>query len=305
MIMENNDSNYIQNIVNGYANGKMTYMNASGLHEIDIDDIFKHDASYILELLNRNPEIVLKVAYAAPEKKKWVNDYAIGNVVIKLFEYINDLINEVITKDSEIERLKNENIASQVKLEKANVDYVSKEEVEKIYDEIRDLNTQITDLTKKNNDLSIERDELTTTLNEQEAQIDDYKKLNEKYGTTILELTKTKEELEHALNVSNDDINNLKQMVDDLEHTVNITNDDNNDLKQIVESLQKERNDLLEKQTELFNKCVEYDKHNNIYKETIDNFIKQVNEIKINNQHSNKTTQEKMGDNLTVDFNMF
>lgn len=148
----------IDEILEGYKNGQLTYIDREGEHKISVKDFVKTGSDNVLQKLNRTEDVLLKVANAAPEKLKWVNDYAMMKVINKLYESVDDLCTKLIEKDTEIERLNNEASASRVSLE--TEDNVPKEEVEKLIERIEGMETEKQILQSQINNITVERDEL-------------------------------------------------------------------------------------------------------------------------------------------------
>ena len=148
----------IDEILEGYKNGQLTYIDREGEHKISVKDFVKTGSDNVLQKLNRTEDVLLKVANAAPEKLKWVNDYAMMKVINELYESVDDLCTKLIEKDTEIERLNNEASASRVSLE--TEDNVPKEEVEKLIERIEGMETEKQILQSQINNITVERDEL-------------------------------------------------------------------------------------------------------------------------------------------------
>lgn len=148
----------IDEILEGYKNGQLTYIDREGEHKISVKDFVKTGSDNVLQKLNRTEDVLLKVANAAPEKLKWVNDYAMMKVINELYESVDDLCTKLIEKDTEIERLNNEASASRVSLE--TEDNVPKEEVEKLIERIEGMENEKQILQSQINNITVERDEL-------------------------------------------------------------------------------------------------------------------------------------------------
>lgn len=148
----------IDEILEGYKNGQLTYIDREGEHKISVKEFVKTGSDNVLQKLNRTEAVLLKVANAAPEKLKWVNDYAMMKVINELYESVDDLWTKLIEKDTEIERLNNEASASRVSLE--TEDNVPKEEVEKLIERIEGMETEKQILQSQINNITVERDEL-------------------------------------------------------------------------------------------------------------------------------------------------
>lgn len=148
----------IDEILEGYKNGQLTYIDREGEHKISVKEFVKTGSDNVLQKLNRTEAVLLKVANAAPEKLKWVNDYAMMKVINELYESVDDLCTKLIEKDTEIERLNNEASASRVSLE--TEDNVPKEEVEKLIERIEGMETEKQILQSQINNITVEHDEL-------------------------------------------------------------------------------------------------------------------------------------------------
>ena len=148
----------IDEILEGYKSGQLTYIDREGEHKISVKEFVKTGSDNVLQKLNRTEDVLLKVANAAPEKLKWVNDYAMMKVINELYESVDDLCTKLIEKDTEIERLNNEASASRVSLE--TEDNVPKEEVEKLIERIEGMETEKQILQSQINNITVERDEL-------------------------------------------------------------------------------------------------------------------------------------------------
>ena len=148
----------IDEILEGYKNGQLTYIDREGEHKISVKEFVKTGSDNVLQKLNRTEDVLLKVANAAPEKLKWVNDYAMMKVINELYESVDDLCTKLIEKDTEIERLNNEASASRVSLE--TEDNVPKEEVEKLIERIEGMETEKQIIQSQINNITVERDEL-------------------------------------------------------------------------------------------------------------------------------------------------
>jgi hypothetical protein len=87
--METNEE-FLELIKEQEKNNKISFMTVEGLMSCDIDSFIKQDAQGILYDLNRGKEVIATNAKTA-KNKKWINDYAVANVIIKLKEYISFL----------------------------------------------------------------------------------------------------------------------------------------------------------------------------------------------------------------------
>ena len=159
----------IDEIVNRYSSNELTYIDREGEHKINIDEFVKTGSDTVLQKLNRTEQVLLKVANAAPEKLKWVNDYAMAKVVQNLFDKVDGLHASLIEKDTEIERLNNEATASRVAFETA--DGISKEDAEKLLEKIEILEaddqihlSQIDQLIRERDELKKNAEEFARTI---------------------------------------------------------------------------------------------------------------------------------------------
>ena len=148
----------IDEILEGYNNGQLTYIDREGEHKISVKEFVKTGSDNVLQKLNRTEAVLLKVANAAPEKLKWVNDFAMMKVINELYESVDDLLTKLIEKDTEIERLNNEAAASRVSLE--TEDDMPKEEAEKLLKRVAELEAERQTIQSHLNNITVERDEL-------------------------------------------------------------------------------------------------------------------------------------------------
>ena len=148
----------IDEILDGYNNGQLTYIDREGEHKISVKEFVKTGSDNVLQKLNRTEAVLLKVANAAPEKLKWVNDFAMMKVINELYESVDDLLTKLIEKDTEIERLNNEAAASRVSLE--TEDDMPKEEAEKLLKRVAELEAERQTIQSHLNNIIVERDEL-------------------------------------------------------------------------------------------------------------------------------------------------
>ena len=142
----------IDEILNGYNNGQLTYIDREGEHKISVKEFVKTGSDNVLQKLNRTEAVLLKVANAAPEKLKWVNDFAMMKVINELYESVDDLLTKLI------ERLNNEAAASRVSLE--TEDDMPKEEAEKLLKRVAELEAERQTIQSQINNITVERDEL-------------------------------------------------------------------------------------------------------------------------------------------------
>ena len=192
----------IDEILEGYKNGQLTYIDREGEHKINVKEFVKTGSDNVLQKLNRTEAVLLKVANAAPEKLKWVNDYAMMKVINELYESVDDLCTKLIEKDTEIERLNNEASASRVSLE--TEDNVPKEEVEKLIERIDGMETEKQILQSQINNITVERDELNekyTGLEERfNKSVEAYKELKNERDNMNAQLDANASESEQKYN---------------------------------------------------------------------------------------------------------
>ena len=253
----------IDEILEGYKNGQLTYIDREGEHKIDVKEFVKTGSDNVLQKLNRTEHVLLKVANAAPEKLKWVNDYAMMNVINELYERVDDLNASLIAKDTEIERLNNEAAASRVSFE--TNDGISKEEAEKFIERIKELETNDQTIHTQLNQIIAERDE----LNEKYAVLDErfnksveaYKALKsekDSLDTLVANMSKETEtsynnlvtdydKLNAECKNKTDEINNLKGDLESLKTRLENTTEDNIKLNDKIAELNQVKTDIEQK----------------------------------------------------------
>lgn len=253
----------IDEILEGYKNGQLTYIDREGEHKIDVKEFVKTGSDNVLKKLNRTEHVLLKVANAAPEKLKWVNDYAMMKVINELYERVDDLNASLIAKDTEIERLNNEAAASRVSF-KTN-DGISKEEAEKFIERIKELETNDQTIHTQLNQIIAERDE----LNEKYAVLDErfnksveaYKSLKsekDSLDTLVANMSKETEtsynnlvtdydKLNAEYKNKTDEINNLKGDIESLKTRLENTTEDNLKLNDKITELKQIKTDIEQK----------------------------------------------------------
>lgn len=225
----------IDEIVNGYASNELTYIDREGEHKISIDEFVKTGSANVLQKLNRTEQVLLKVANAAPEKLKWVNDYAMMKVIDKLYEKVDDLNAGLIEKDTEIERLNNEATASRVTFETA--DGISKEEAEKLVQRIEGMEADEQIHLSQIDQLIRERDEAleheSIAIKQMETKSDEFAALEERFNKSV--------EAYKALKTANEELNNrLENSSADMNSKYNDLETKYDKLKDEYESLQSE-----------------------------------------------------------------
>lgn len=253
----------IDEILEGYKNGQLTYIDREGEHKIDVKEFVKTGSDNVLQKLNRTEHVLLKVANAAPEKLKWVNDYAMMKVINELYERVDDLNASLIAKDTEIERLNNEAAASRVSFE--TNDGISKEEAEKFIERIKELETNDKTIHTQLNQIIAERDE----LNEKYAVLDErfnksveaYKSLKsekDSLDTLVANMSKETEtsynnlvtdydKLNAEYKNKTDEINNLKGDIESLKTRLENTTEDNLKLNDKIAELKQVKTDIEQK----------------------------------------------------------
>lgn len=192
----------IDEILDGYNNGQLTYIDREGEHKISVKEFVKTGSDNVLQKLNRTEAVLLKVANAAPEKLKWVNDFAMMKVINELYESVDDLLTKLIEKDTEIERLNNEAAASRVSLE--TEDDMPKEETEKLLKRVAELEAERQTIQSHLNNIIVERDELNekyTGLEERfNKSVDAYKELKTERDNMNAQLDASASESEQKYN---------------------------------------------------------------------------------------------------------
>lgn len=192
----------IDEILDGYNNGQLTYIDREGEHKISVKEFVKTGSDNVLQKLNRTEAVLLKVANAAPEKLKWVNDFAMMKVINELYESVDDLLTKLIEKDTEIERLNNEAAASRVSLE--TEDDMPKEEAEKLLKRVAELEAEKQTIQSHLNNIIVERDELNEKyigLEERfNKSVDAYKELKTERDNMNAQLDASASESEQKYN---------------------------------------------------------------------------------------------------------
>ena len=192
----------IDEILDGYNNGQLTYIDREGEHKISVKEFVKTGSDNVLQKLNRTEAVLLKVANAAPEKLKWVNDCAMMKVINELYESVDDLLTKLIEKDTEIERLNNEAAASRVSLE--TEDDMPKEEAEKLLKRVAELEAERQTIQSHLNNIIVERDELNEKYMRLEERfnksVDAYKELKTERDNMNAQLDASASESEQKYN---------------------------------------------------------------------------------------------------------
>ena len=206
----------IDEILEGYNNGQLTYIDREGEHKISVKEFVKTGSDNVLQKLNRTEAVLLKVANAAPEKLKWVNDYAMMKVINELYESVDDLLTKLIEKDTEIERLNNEAAASRVSLE--TEDDMPKEEAEKLLKRVAELEAEKQTIQSHLNNITVERDE----LNEKYMGLEErFNKSVEAYKELKAERDNINAQLDASASESEQRYNELVKKYDELNDNMN------------------------------------------------------------------------------------
>ena len=206
----------IDEILDGYNNGQLTYIDREGEHKISVKEFVKTGSDNVLQKLNRTEAVLLKVANAAPEKLKWVNDFAMMKVINELYESVDDLLTKLIEKDTEIERLNNEAAASRVSLE--TEDDIPKEEAEKLLKRVAELEAERQTIQSHLNNIIVERDE----LNEKYMGLEErFNKSVEAYKELKAERDNINAQLDASASESEQKYNELVKKYDELNDNMN------------------------------------------------------------------------------------
>ena len=293
----------IDEIVNGYASNTLTYIDREGEHNININEFIKLGDEQVLQKLNRSEQVLLKIANAAPEKLKWVNDYAMAKVVKKLYDVVDGLNTDVITRDSEIERLKNENAASRVGVE--TQDSVPKEQAEELLGRIAELEADEQILQSQLNQVITERD---TALENEDVAIKQYESLKERFDKSV-EAYKALKSEKDSLDVL---VTNMSQESDTLYNKLVADYDElNTECKNKTDEITKLKDDLENASSEI---NIISERHNNSIKEyehtieklnvRIDNIMEDNNKLtgKIAELQQMKTDLEQECNGYAADF---
>ena len=278
----------IDEIVNRYSSNELTYIDREGEHKINIDEFVKTGSDTVLQKLNRTEQVLLKVANAAPEKLKWVNDYAMAKVVQNLFDKVDGLHASLIEKDTEIERLNNEATASRVAFETA--DGISKEDAEKLLEKIEILEADDQIHLSQIDQLIRERDEAleheSIAIKQMETKSDEFAALEERFNKSV--------EAYKTLKAENTELNNkLMNSSADMDSQYNELATKYNVMKDELESLQSEaavatdrHNQLVQQYEEEVklskNIQEEYDKLNVEYNDRVAEIITLKNQLDTN-----------------------
>lgn len=223
--------NKIEEITSRYNDNNLTYIDREGEHQINIDEFVKTGSDNVLQKLNRTEQILLKVANAAPEKLKWVNDYAMAKVIKSLYERVDDLSAGLIAKDTEIERLQNEATASRVSFE--TEDGIPKEEAEKLLERIAGMEADEQILQSQLNQIIVERDELNekyTALDERfNKSVEAYKELKNERDNISAKLVASSSESEQQYSELVKKYDELNEKHESLESEIAVVIDRHNE----------------------------------------------------------------------------
>ena len=230
----------IDEILEGYNNGQLTYIDREGEHKIGVREFVKTGSDNVLQKLNRTEAVLLKVANAAPEKLKWVNDFAMMKVINELYESVDDLLTKLIEKDTEIERLNNEAAASRVSLE--TEDDMPKEEAEKLLKRVAELEAERQTIQSHLNNITVERDE----LNEKYMGLEErFNKSVEAYKELKAERDNINAQLDASASESEQKYNELVKKYDELNDNMNAQ------LDASASEIEQKYNELVKKYDEL------------------------------------------------------
>ena len=283
----------IDEILDGYNNGQLTYIDREGEHKISVKEFVKTGSDNVLQKLNRTEAVLLKVANAAPEKLKWVNDFAMMKVINELYESVDDLLTKLIEKDTEIERLNNEAAASRVSLE--TEDDMPKEEAEKLLKRVAELEAERQTIQSHLNNIIVERDELNEKylgLEERfNKSVDAYKELKTERDNMNAQLDASASESEQKYNELVKKYDELSEQYESLQsesdviigrHNETIKQDEYEiqSLKTKLDNAGEENTKLNDKITELEQMKSELEKELNSLNEEIN--IENVKKIELN-----------------------
>lgn len=281
----------IDEILNGYNNGQLTYIDREGEHKISVKEFVKTGSDNVLQKLNRTEAVLLKVANAAPEKLKWVNDFAMMKVINELYESVDDLLTKLIEKDTEIERLNNEAAASRVSLE--TEDDMPKEEAEKLLKRVAELEAERQTIQSHLNNIIVERDE----LNEKYMGLEErFNKSVEAYKELKAERDNINAQLDASASESEQRYNELVKKYDELNDNMNAQLDASaSESEQKYNELVKKYDELSEQYESLQSETdVIIGRHNETIKQ--DEYEIQSLKTKLNNAGEENT---KLNDKIT------
>ena len=276
----------IDEILDGYNNGQLTYIDREGEHKISVKEFVKTGSDNVLQKLNRTEAVLLKVANAAPEKLKWVNDFAMMKVINELYESVDDLLTKLIEKDTEIERLNNEAAASRVSLE--TEDDMPKEEAEKLLKRVAELEAERQTIQSHLNNIIVERDELNEKYMGLEERfnksVDAYKELKTERDNMNAQLDASASESEQKYNELVMKYDELSEQYESLQSETDVIIGRHNEtIKQDeyeIQSLKTKLDNAGEENTKLNDRITELEKELNSLNEEIN--IENVKKIELN-----------------------
>ena len=276
----------IDEILDGYNNGQLTYIDREGEHKISVKEFVKTGSDNVLQKLNRTEAVLLKVANAAPEKLKWVNDFAMMKVINELYESVDDLLTKLIEKDTEIERLNNEAAASRVSLE--TEDDMPKEEAEKLLKRVAELEAERQTIQSHLNNIIVERDELNEKYMGLEERfnksVDAYKELKTERDNMNAQLDASASESEQKYNELVKKYDELSEQYESLQSETDVIIGRHNEtIKQDeyeIQSLKTKLDNAGEENTKLNDRITKLEKELNSLNEEIN--IENVKKIELN-----------------------
>ena len=273
----------IDEILDGYNNGQLTYIDREGEHKISVKEFVKTGSDNVLQKLNRTEAVLLKVANAAPEKLKWVNDFAMMKVINELYESVDDLLTKLIEKDTEIERLNNEAAASRVSLE--TEDDMPKEEAEKLLKRVAELEAERQTIQSHLNNIIVERDELNEKYMGLEERfnksVDAYKELKTERDNMNAQLDASASESEQKYNELVKKYDELSEQYESLQSETDVIIGRHNEtIKQDeyeIQSLKTKLDNAGEENTKLNDKITELEQMNSELEKELNSLNEEIN----------------------------
>ena len=273
----------IDEILDGYNNGQLTYIDREGEHKISVKEFVKTGSDNVLQKLNRTEAVLLKVANAAPEKLKWVNDFAMMKVINELYESVDDLLTKLIEKDTEIERLNNEAAASRVSLE--TEDDMPKEEAEKLLKRVAELEAERQTIQSHLNNIIVERDELNEKYMGLEERfnksVDAYKELKTERDNMNAQLDASASESEQKYNELVKKYDELSEQYESLQSETDVIIGRHNEtIKQDeceIQSLKTKLDNAGEENTKLNDKITELQKMKSELEKELNSLNEEIN----------------------------
>ena len=273
----------IDEILDGYNNGQLTYIDREGEHKISVKEFVKTGSDNVLQKLNRTEAVLLKVANAAPEKLKWVNDFAMMKVINELYESVDDLLTKLIEKDTEIERLNNEAAASRVSLE--TEDDMPKEEAEKLLKRVAELEAERQTIQSHLNNIIVERDELNEKYMGLEERfnksVDAYKELKTERDNMNAQLDASASESEQKYNELVKKYDELSEQYESLQSETDVIIGRHNEtIKQDeyeIQSLKTKLDNAGEENTNLNDKITELEQMKNELEKELNSLNEEIN----------------------------